>query len=83
MNNTNKSDSKDELTNDVAQPVPEGEYIPCMMTAYPPHTLGLMFDGPLPKVGDAVEMVCYKATDTALCFKWRVVEHNAKSNPRD
>lgn len=53
-------------------------YIPCMMQAYPPNSLDVMFDGPVAKVGDAVEMVCYEATETTLCFKWRVVERNER-----
>ena len=34
----------------------------------------LFFDGPLPNPGDAVEMVCYEASDRELKFRWRVVQ---------
>jgi hypothetical protein len=51
----------------------DSRFVPFMMTAYPPNNLSDMFDGPVPKVGDAIECLCYEATDTTLCFKWRVV----------
>jgi hypothetical protein len=34
--------------------------------------LARFFDGPLPEVGDAVELVCYERTPGNVMMKWRV-----------
>jgi len=49
-------------------------YIPFMFSATTPEDMQLHFDGPLPKVGDAIELVCYQVSETDICCKWRVAQ---------
>lgn len=49
------------------------EFIPMQLAGRTPEELALFFDGPIPKPGDRVEMVCYAADDKSVSLKWRVV----------
>jgi hypothetical protein len=59
-------------------PMPAADFTPVLLLqAYPPFGLEQFFIGRPPKVGDAVEMVCYDAGPTHAKLAWRVVGETA------
>lgn len=49
------------------------EFIPFEFHGATAEDLQMLFDGPAPKPGGAVELFCYEATDTTIKMKWRVI----------
>lgn len=58
--------------------IPDAEYIPFLLQgAGSSHdeaerNLAFFFDGPIPEVGDVVELVCYERTPGNVMMTWRV-----------
>jgi hypothetical protein len=47
-------------------------FTPFMLQGGTPEMLQMHFDGLLPEIGDALELVCYERTETSVSMKWRV-----------
>jgi len=45
---------------------------PFMISGTDSIPLEQYFEGPIPQVGDAVELYCYATTPTSVSMKWRV-----------
>jgi hypothetical protein len=56
----------------------EGTFVPFMLQGSnlgpksAEEYLAQFFEGPLPKVGDVVELVCYERSPGSAVMKWRV-----------
>jgi len=55
--------------------IEESKFIPIKLEAQSQNELAKFFDGPIPEIGDKVEMFCYSKGETNVCLKWRVVQN--------
>ena len=54
------------------------EFIPFMISGTTPEQLATCFDGPVPVIGDRVELVCYGMVGNSRMFKWRVIKEELR-----
>ena len=54
------------------------EFIPFMISGTTPEQLANCFDGPVPVIGDRVELVCYGMVGNSRMFKWRVIKEELR-----